>query len=260
MALAERLARSNHHLILIARNKESANIVTKQLNSSKIEWMFCDLSIQKNIHQLCKEIKLRLPKLDVLINCAGFISSNRILTEDGVEQQLAVNHISSYIISESLKDNLAQSTNPKIINISSRAVYRGKIFWNNLMLSDNYSLSKAYNQSKLLNLLCTCAQAQKNEKIKYYSFYPGLVNTEIGLKNTHGLEYFLGKLLKQFGTSPKTVAEKLALLCEEDSINYPSGSLLNKKGIAKLPNIAKNITMVEKAFLTTNLLIRNEPK
>lgn len=65
--------------------------------------------------------KSRYNHLDVLINnAADFDISCRNITADGFENQFAVNVAAPYLLSCLFKDYLINSSNGKIINISSK--------------------------------------------------------------------------------------------------------------------------------------------
>ncbi len=78
---------------------------------------------------------------------------------------------------------LKNSSNARIINVSSTAHKAGKIHFENINLRNNaYSPLKAYSQSKLANILFTRELAKrlgKNSNIKVYCLHPGVVRTDI---------------------------------------------------------------------------------
>ena len=60
----------------------------------------------------------------MLINNAGIITRRREVTADGLESQLAVNHLASFLLTNLLLDALRAGAPARIVNVSSGA-HRG---------------------------------------------------------------------------------------------------------------------------------------
>ena len=58
----------------------------------------------------------------------GSIFDKRILTSNGVEKTFALNHLSYFQLSLGLLEKLENSKNPRIVNVSSDAHKRYKIY------------------------------------------------------------------------------------------------------------------------------------
>jgi NAD(P)-dependent dehydrogenase (short-subunit alcohol dehydrogenase family) len=50
--------------------------------------------------RLAEKVQERHDRLDVLVNNAGLVQSKRIETPDGIETQLAINHLASFLLTE----------------------------------------------------------------------------------------------------------------------------------------------------------------
>ena len=66
---------------------------------------------------MVETFKLRFKKLDVLINNAGVCLPERRITEDGLEESFQINHLSHFILSIMMLDELNKSDDPRIIII-----------------------------------------------------------------------------------------------------------------------------------------------
>lgn len=108
-------------------------------------------------------------------------------TVDGIETQLGVNHMGHFLLTNLLIDKLKveiliifislfvlyiislpfhdlcfkASAPSRIVNVSSIAHKRGKINQEDLNSDNNYDPAKAYNQSKLANVLFTRELAKR---------------------------------------------------------------------------------------------------
>jgi NAD(P)-dependent dehydrogenase (short-subunit alcohol dehydrogenase family) len=128
--------------------------------------------------------------LDVLVNNAAAVSSRYSATEDGYELTLAVNHLAPFLLSHELLPILRASPSPRVVTVSSGSHRHARIHWQDVMLRRGYGILRAYRQSKLANVMFTAEWNRRwaqGPHLRAYAADPGLVNTEIGLKGTHGL-------------------------------------------------------------------------
>jgi NAD(P)-dependent dehydrogenase (short-subunit alcohol dehydrogenase family) len=225
--------------------------------SADIVPLWADLSVQSNLRMLANTIQSKTDSLDVLINNAGCVSSKRILTADGIELQFAVNHIAPFLLTELLVPSLAKSRQGRVINVSSRAHTRGTVHWNDLMLENSYTLSKAYNQSKLCNLMATFAFAEslKEMKITVNAFHPGLVNTAIGEKQTSTFESLAWKFIKLLGNSPERAALTGIMLATNPDLRNITGQYFSTKGPVFSSAQSKNQESIRRIVELTNHII-----
>ena len=102
-------------------------------------------------------------------------------TEEGFEQQIGVNHLAHFLLTNLLLDRLKEAPSARIVNVSSRAHRRGKINFDDLQSEKSYAKLQAYSQSKLANVLFTRSLAQrlKGTGVTTYSLHPGGINTEL---------------------------------------------------------------------------------
>jgi len=99
-----------------------------------------------------------------------------------------------------------------------------KIKWKDIMFKKRYNCLLAYKQSKLCNLLFAREFNLRlsDRGVRAYVVDPGLVNTNIGNKQTSGLVNYFWALRKKFGVDPALAAETYSFLANQ----YPaSGDL-----------------------------------
>jgi NAD(P)-dependent dehydrogenase (short-subunit alcohol dehydrogenase family) len=235
-SMTSQLVALGHRILAVYRTEKAARQLHTQLirkePSADIVPLWADLSVQSNVRNLANTIQSKTDSLDVLINNAGCVSSTRILTVDGIELQLAVNHIAPFLLTKLLVPSLAKSPQGRVINVSSRAHARGTVHWNDLMLANDYTLSRAYNQSKLCNLMATFAFAEslKEMNISVNAFHPGLVNTAIGEKHTSMFESFAWKVIKILGKSSERAALTGIMLATNPDLTSTTGQYFSAKG------------------------------
>ena len=69
----------------------------------------CDLASQESIKEFVKQFQAQESKCDVLINNAGLMKCRRTVTAEGIESQLGVNHMGHYLLTDLLRQSLAQA-------------------------------------------------------------------------------------------------------------------------------------------------------
>lgn len=235
LATAQLLAHPDHHLILLVRNLEKAEKTIKALTtlhpSASCEVLMCDLSSQESIHQAAAAFYQNHSSLDVLINNAGVYHNRRTLTKEGFEETFAVNHLAPFLLTHLLLPALQKGTNARIITVSSELHKRGKIHLDDLQLEKNYSGSRAYNQSKLANILFTRTLAKKDatQSISVNCLHPGVIATNL----MREFPELLQKILRLFFSTPEQGAQtSVYLATSTDKDACSSGNYFIKKKIA----------------------------
>jgi len=175
---------------------------------------------QREVERVATEISQLLEqenenKLDVLINNAGCVRSWYTTTEEGYEQQFALNHLASFLLTYHLLPQLKRAQG-RIIMTGSESHKHMRMHWNDLMLTRGYNPLTAYKQSKLANILFAKGLNDRylGDGITSYVVDPGLVCTDIGCKNTGGLVDWIWKLRKKHGCQPEVPAKTYVYLCE----------------------------------------------
>ena len=141
-----------------------------------------DLSSQRAVRTLAAQLTGALPRLDVLVNNAGLIMRERVLTADGLETTFAVNHLAYFLLARLLEPTLRASAPARIVNVASRAHESGTLRFDNLMGTRAYDGWKAYAQSKLANIVFTYELARRlaGTGVTANCLHPGVVGTNFG--------------------------------------------------------------------------------
>ncbi|MPN14109.1 hypothetical protein SDC9_161435 [bioreactor metagenome] len=157
-----------------------------------------------------------------LINNAGCVRSWYSTTEDGYEQQFALNHLAGFQLTHYLLPFL-QKANGRILITSSGSHKWMKVHWNDVMFRKGYNPLLAYKQSKLCNMLFAFSLNKRYSAsgVKAYGIDPGLVRTDIGFKQTGSLVKFVWSLRAKSGVSPETPAKTYSFICSQE--NPPPG-------------------------------------
>jgi NAD(P)-dependent dehydrogenase (short-subunit alcohol dehydrogenase family) len=227
-AAALQLARLGSTVVITGRN---AGKCTRQVENIKhsvpgarIDFLRADLSSQKQVRQLAKDFAERYPRLDILINNAGAIFANRIVSEDGLEMTFALNHMSFFLLTNLLLDQLRAGRSSRIVMVSSATHKHGSINFEDLQSEHHYNRMQAYAQSKLANIYFTYALARRLEgtSITANALHPGSVATNLG-NNNNWLKTKLRNLLKPGMMSPEEGAKTIVYLAASPDVEDVTG-------------------------------------
>ena len=201
LATAKALAKKSFDLIILCRNEkkgqDAMNDIKRDTPTVKISLVLADLANLDSVREAAKKINEEYPRLDVLINNAGYTPATIEFTPDGIEKSFYASHVGHFVLTwhllDLLKKTAAETGDVRIVNLSSAAHFLGKKarFFRHI---DDLSTWSAYGDDKLANVLFTKELAYKlaGTGIRAYSVHPGAVSTNFG-SDTSG---FVGKLLK----------------------------------------------------------------
>ena len=227
---AKSLAKKGANIYLVARTidkaKSAVEEIKKYSGNDNIDFFIADLSSQQEVRRLAEEVKNRLKKLDVLINNAGATFQHFRLSEDNIEMSFATNHLSYFLLTNLLLDLLKNSAPARIVIVASHSHYRGTLDFDDLNMIRNFNGLKAYERSKLCNVLFTLELAErlKGSGVTINALHPGRVKTDIGIKNS-GLIYKIGwTFFKIFASiSIEKGAETSIYLADSEDVKNISG-------------------------------------
>ena len=170
------------------------------------------------------------PRIDVLINNAGALFATRQVTEDGLEYTFALNHLAYFVVTEGLRDRLVGSAPARIVNTASAAHHGAILDFDDLQSEKGFSATKAYNRSKLCNILFTRELASRLHRtgVTANCLHPSFVATRFGDQSGGLISRFVW-VAKFFAISPEEGAKTSASLAkprnDEFSLDTYAGAL-----------------------------------
>jgi len=193
---ALKLARKGAHILLACRSRERGEAALARLHTDspgiQAELIVLDLASRKSIHNAAAAVLSQHQPLHLLINNAAvFAPPTRQETSDGFELQFGTNVLGHFALTAMLFPALQQAANesgdsadrPRIVTIASIAHKRAQINFGDLHSSQSYSPMRAYQQSKLANLLFTFELDRRlratNSPIMSVAAHPGVAHTNL---------------------------------------------------------------------------------
>jgi len=205
---ARELARMGARVLLVARDRargESTAAEIREASGGRApDVLLADLSSRAEVRRLAREVRARTTRLDLLVNNAGAIFAERELSADGLEMTFALNHLASFLLTLELLPLLERGLASRIVNVSSVAHRRGSIDFDDLQGERGYSMWRAYQQSKLANVLFTRELARRlaGRGVTANALHPGAVASGFG-RNGRGFFSRLVVLGAPFLASPE---------------------------------------------------------
>lgn len=247
------------YVIAVCRTVDTAELLKGMFTEvATLETVVCDLSNMSCVDSMCQDISSRYDKIDVCIFNAACIMPAYVKTIDGVETQLAVNHLSSYLICNKL---VLQLKSAHCIFVTSRAyAIAGRHF--KMILDENtfYHPTIAYAQSKLMNIVFTQLWPSKfpYNHFKVTLVHPGTVNTLIGNKHATWFQSVLWNVMKFTARKPVDAATDIYNLIinppqDTDSGVWYKGKLYPFKDVVTDKAVIARVEQISQTLLSNFL-------
>jgi len=173
----------------LPRARAAAADVRRESGNAAVDAFAADLSAQSGVRALAAAVLAAYPRLDVLVNNVGGFWAHRHVTADGLERTFAVNHMAPFLLTDLLLTRLGASCPARIVTVASNAQAAGRIAFDDLQGERRYSGSRAYNQSKLANVLFTyeLSRRLRGNGVSANALHPGVVRTAFGSEDPSAL-------------------------------------------------------------------------
>jgi NAD(P)-dependent dehydrogenase (short-subunit alcohol dehydrogenase family) len=201
-AAAIELAQRGADVAVVGREPERVRETAREAGGAHEH--VADLASLGEVRRLAAELLERHPRIDVLANNAGALFTSRHVTPDGFEQTFALNHLAPFLLTNLLRDRLKDSAPARVVIVSSHAHTGGRMDFDDLQGERSYSGARAYNQSKLANVLFSHELARRlaGTGVTANALHPGVVRTGFGAEDPAGTQRLFVPLLRPFMKSP----------------------------------------------------------
>jgi NAD(P)-dependent dehydrogenase (short-subunit alcohol dehydrogenase family) len=263
---AAALGAAGARVLVTARNADKGRAalssLTRRLDGSgQLQLVVFDLADLSSVRRGAAEILELAPRLDVLVNNAGLVLSERRETVDGLEATFAINHLGPFLLTNLLLDRLRTSAPARIVNVASTAhsaARKGIPFDDMQTTKVHYRGMRVYGQSKLANILFTLELARRlaDSGVTANSLHPGTVRTGYGADgDARGLLAFGIKIAQPFFLSPADGARTSVYLASSAQVEGVSGRYFVKckekqpRKWAQDPDAAKRLWQVSEELV-----------
>ncbi len=160
-ATAAALAAKGAHVVLAVRNIDKGNDAAARIADktpgASVAVQRLDLASLDSIRAAADQLRADQDTIDLLINNAGVMITDKKTTQDGFELQFGTNHLGHFALTGLLLDRLLAVPGSRIVTVSSvgHRFARNGIRFDDLQWDRGYRRFGAYGQAKLANLMFT---------------------------------------------------------------------------------------------------------
>ena len=226
-ATAAGLAGHGARVGLVGRDRQRADATAGRIRDAggEADVFTADMSSLRQVRVLAEKVLTAYPSLDVLVNNVGGYWATRHATEEGFERTFAVNHLAPFLLTNLLLERLRGSAPARIVTVSSGAQAMGRIDFDDLMGAEDYNGQRAYNQSKLANVMFSYELARRLEGtgVTATVLHPGVVRTNFGREDSMGWMRLMLPVVRPFMKSPEAGARTSIHLASAPEVEGATG-------------------------------------
>jgi len=228
-ATAAGLVRLGARVGIVGRDPSHAEQAARELrqidSAAEVDVFTVDLSSQAEVRRLADEALATYPRLDVLVNNVGGFWAHRHETVDGLEYTFALNHLAPFLLTRLLLPRLTESGQARVVTVSAGAQVIGRIDFDDLQGRNGYSSQRAFNQSKLANVLFTYELARRTAGtgVTANVLHPGLTDTNFGQEDMLLWMRLTRPLARPFMKSPEQGAQTSIYLASSPEVEGVTG-------------------------------------
>jgi NAD(P)-dependent dehydrogenase (short-subunit alcohol dehydrogenase family) len=258
-AAATALARMGARILLVCRDARRgadaqaavANVATEV--APKL--LLADLSSLHDVRKLADHLHRDFPVIDVLINNAAGMFSERGLTGDGIERTFAVNHLAPFLLTNLVIGLLTAADRGRIINVAAESPL-GKLDFDNLQGERRYGFLSAYFRSKLANIIFSNELARRLESrgVTVNSMSPGPTKTRFG-DNMTGFPALFPLLAKKLFPGPETGARTLVYLASSPEVEGVTGKFFFRQRVKQSKPVTQDAEVAARLWQISAQLV-----
>jgi NAD(P)-dependent dehydrogenase (short-subunit alcohol dehydrogenase family) len=172
-AVALGLAHAGHRVIVVGRDHDKGIRVRQEIEAKTgnpdVSYIQADLSLVRGSELLAEQIVNRIPALHYLVHSAGIVLGRRVMTDEGVESNFAVNYLARFVLTLRLLPLLHLAGSPgksaRIVLISGAAQH-GTIYHEDVNLGKSFTTLRAVMQFCLANDVFAIELARRLEALQ----------------------------------------------------------------------------------------------
>jgi NAD(P)-dependent dehydrogenase (short-subunit alcohol dehydrogenase family) len=257
-ATARELARRGARVVITARDAGKGERATHELRreaNAEIDWMYLDLASLGSVTSFAEEFLRKNQQLQLLINNAGVLLSERQESVDGLEMTWAVNHVGHFLLTELLLPCLRAHAPARIVVVSSQAHYRSwGLRFDDLFSVKDYQAYRVYADTKLANLYFSreLARRLRGSGVTVNAVHPGLVATGFaGEGDARGPLAWFYRYARPLMRTPERGAQTIVYAATAPELEGVSGEYFGNSRRARPSRMARNEVAARKLWAAT---------
>jgi retinol dehydrogenase-12 len=266
-ATVEALAARGAEVVFTARNPVQGDAVVEEVvaatGNEAVSHRRLDLDDLTRIREFGAAFRDEFDRLDVLINNAGVVLTERRHTADGHEFTFGVNHLGHFQLVNELLPLLQASAPARVVIVASDAhrFAKGLDFDDLQSARGRFGAAKGmsvYARSKLANMLHTRELARRLDpaEVTVNCLHPGAVRTRLGRDGEGSrLSEAVWPVVSRFFLTPEKGAQTSVWAVCDPGLARVSGEYFSKSAIAKPKKTALDDVAAARLWAASEALV-----
>jgi NAD(P)-dependent dehydrogenase (short-subunit alcohol dehydrogenase family) len=226
-----------------------------------VDMIIADLARMAEAARVARAVAALTDRVHVLVNNAGGMTRQQMITPEGYEENFAGNHLGPFLLTSRLLPLLRQAAadgprgSVRIINTSSDAseMVPG-MDWNDLQLLDNFNPGLAYCRGKLANVLFARGLARRlaADGIVAHAMHPGVVDSNFATHAAESTQAYMRTLAAQ---TPEQGADTLIWLATAPEPGHSTGGYYYQRQLRKPNPVADDDAYVDRLWTESEELV-----
>ena len=154
---ARQLAARGATVVLAVRRPERGEVavadIVATVPDARLEVVRLDLASLDSVRDAADAVRAAHDRIDLLVNNAGVMYTDRGVTHDGIELQFGTNHVGHFAFTARLLDHLLPVEGSRVVTVGSLGHWAPfPIDLDDVRAAGSYNRFAAYTRSKLANL------------------------------------------------------------------------------------------------------------
>ena len=274
-AAAKALVGTGWHVIGVGRDPQRCRDAETEINGQlatslesggRFDMVRADMSFMSETARSARDISALTNRVDVLLNNAGGMRSERVMSSEGHEATFAANHLAAFLLTEKLLPLLrftAAQREPgavRVIGVSSSAhEYCPGMNWDDLNFNNGFTPAGAYLQAKLANVLFARELAKRcgPDGIASHVMHPGLVASNFASHGDAGMKAHM-EASKDRAISPEQAADTLVWLATDPQPGRTNGLYFHERAAISPSAAALDDESAKRLWNVSEKLVANE--
>jgi NAD(P)-dependent dehydrogenase (short-subunit alcohol dehydrogenase family) len=255
--VARGLVQAGWRLVLVARDAAKVAAlrawIAQSVPDARIELELADLALLAEVRRAAAAITARHPAIGLLVLNAGAFQARRVLTAEGHEMTLAVNHLSPFVMIGALAPALPAG-GARVVVVGSDSADDASINPDDLELRRGWGLVTAYPRSKLALLTTSLEWARRlAPEVSVNVVHPGFVATD--LVRATGAVGWAWRKLGRFALTPEQGAAVPLRAAIDPALAGVTGRYIKAGGFASPNRRATDPAMAARVWQATERLV-----
>jgi NAD(P)-dependent dehydrogenase (short-subunit alcohol dehydrogenase family) len=227
-----------------------------------VEVMALDLADFASIRSFAHDFLASHDRLDVLLENAGLVQSQRSTTAQGFETTFGVNHIGHFLLTDLLLDRLKASAPSRVVIVASGAhkSARGGLDFDDLQTERHrYHGMQVYSRTKLANVYFARELARRlaGTGVTVNALHPGFVASNFAREGDTGLMSAGIRIARPFAISAPKGALTSIYLASSPEVEGITGQYFSKCKPASTSKTAQDDNAGRRLWEATEELVAN---